>query len=81
MPYLASHKANASHNGATASSAFLIPRTNALASEHVISRSRSSQARLFESNSDSSTSPVRVGDFRDVTSVFTVINTLCHSQA
>jgi hypothetical protein len=72
--YLANHNASASHSGITVSNPFLIPRANALTSEHVISRSRSSQARLRESNSKSSTSPVRVGDFRDVLSTFTVTN-------
>jgi hypothetical protein len=75
--HLANHQASASHNGITVSSAFLTPRTNALASEHAISRSRSSHARLCAKNSNSSTSPVRIGDFRDVPSVFTVINDSC----
>lgn len=44
--HLANHQASTSHNGVTASSAFLIPRANALTSEHTIPRSRSSQARL-----------------------------------
>ena len=34
----ANHQASASHNGITLSSAFLTPRTNALASEYAISR-------------------------------------------
>jgi hypothetical protein len=71
--HLANHQASASHNGITISSAFLTPRTNALAPEHAISRSWSSQARLWARNSNSSTSPVRIRDFRDVPSVFTVI--------
>jgi hypothetical protein len=51
-----------------------MPRANALTSEHTISGSRSSQARLCEKNSNSSTLSVRVGDFRDLLSTFTVIN-------
>ena len=75
--HLANHQASASHNGITVRSAFLTPRTNALRSEHTILRSRSSQARLCAKNSNSSTSPVCVGDFREVPSVFTVINAPC----
>jgi hypothetical protein len=74
MVHLANHKASASHNGATASCAFRIPRANALTSEHAISRSRSSQARLCAQYSKSSTSTLSVGDFHDVVSTFTVIN-------
>jgi hypothetical protein len=70
MAHLANHKATASQNGVTASNAFLIPRANALASEHTISRSWSSQARSCAKNSNSSTSPVRIGDLRDEISVF-----------
>ena len=44
--HLANHQASASHNGITVSSAFLAPRTNAVATEHAIPRSWSSQARL-----------------------------------
>src|SRR5579863_7384651 len=69
--HLANHQMIAIHNGVTASSAFLIPRANALTSEHAISRSRSSQARLLARNSKSSTSPVRIGDCRDLFSVLT----------
>jgi hypothetical protein len=72
--HVANHQASASHNGITVSSAFLIPSAKALASEHAISRSRSSKARLRESNSKSSTSLVRIGDFRDVNSLFTGID-------
>jgi hypothetical protein len=74
MVHLANHKASASHNGATASSAFRIPRANALTSEHAISRSRSSQARLCAKYSKSSTSPVSGADFRDVVFAFTGID-------
>ena len=68
--HLANHQASASHNGITR-------RSNALASEHAVSRSWSSEARLCAKNSTSSTSPVRIGDFRDVPSVFTVISDSC----
>jgi hypothetical protein len=61
--HLANHLASASYNGITVSSAFLTPHTNALASEHAISRSWSSQTRLCAKNSTSSTSPVRIGGF------------------
>jgi hypothetical protein len=37
--HLANHQMSAIHNGVTVSSAFLIPRANALTSEHTISRS------------------------------------------
>ena len=72
--YLANHKPSASHNGVTASNAFLIPRANALTSEHTISRSRSSHARLCARNSNNSTSPVLIEECRDLTSVSTVID-------
>jgi hypothetical protein len=36
--HLANHQASASHNGITFSSAFLDPRTNAVATEHAIPR-------------------------------------------
>ena len=75
--HLANHQASASHNGITFSSAFLTPRTNALATEHAIPRSWSAQARLCAKNSSNSTLPVRIRDFRDVTSLFTVINDPC----
>jgi hypothetical protein len=75
--HLANHQASASHSGITVSSTFLTPRTNALVSEHAISQSWSSQARLCAKNSKSSTSPVRIGDSRDVPSAFTVMNDSC----
>jgi hypothetical protein len=75
--HLANHQASASHNGITFSSAFLTLRTNALATEHASPRSWSSQARLCANNPSSSTSPVRIRDFRDVPSLFTVINDPC----
>jgi hypothetical protein len=67
---LPNHQASASHNGTTVSSAFLIPSAKALALEHAISRSRSPKARLRERNSKNSTSPARIGDVYDVTSLF-----------
>jgi hypothetical protein len=75
--HLANQQASASHNGIIVSSAFLTPRTNAPGIGTRISRSRSSQARLCAKNSKSSTSPVRIGDCRDVSSVLTVINDSC----
>src|SRR5437660_8918645 len=75
--HLANHQASASHNGVTVNSAFLTPCTNALATEHAIPRSWSSQARLCAKDSSSSTLPVRIRDFRDVPSLFTVIHDPC----
>src|SRR5579864_1702436 len=51
-----------------------MPRASASTSEHTISRSRSAQARLCAKNSTRSTSPVGVGDFRDIPSVCTGID-------
>ena len=75
--HLANHQASASHNGVTVNNAFLAPRTNALTTEHAIPRSWSSQARLCAKDSSSSTLPVRIRDFRDVPSLFTVIHDPC----
>jgi hypothetical protein len=75
--HLANHQASASHNGITVSSAFLLPAPMPWRPEHAGSRSWSSQARLCAKNSISSTSPLRIGDFRDVPSVFTVIHDSC----
>ena len=74
MAYLANHKASATHNGITTNNAFLIPRANALTSQHTISCSRSSQAHFCPKNSKSSTSPERAWDFGNVLSTFTVIS-------
>jgi hypothetical protein len=75
--HLANHQASTSHDGITFSTAFLTPRTNALAMEHAIPRSWSSRERLCAKNSSGSTLPVRIRDFRDVPSLFTVINDPC----